>query len=115
MTAQTTAEENMYVDMHVCAHIITPTRVVTLITLSTQFPAKLGKEIRVSLDDLVKGFAQVSLIPASFTLQMMPMLLALCCITTFIFLHDVSLLPGESSPRILFKDQQSADTLFTKS
>lgn len=46
--------------------------------------------------------------------QIMSLLHALSCLTTFPFLHAVSLLPGESSSRILsLKDQQSGDMLFT--
>lgn len=44
----------------------------------------------------------------------MSLLHALSCLTTFPFLYAVSLLPGESSSRILsLKDQQSGDMLFT--
>lgn len=65
-----TTVEEMCVHMHTCvhiyAHINTPTRPVTL---CTQFPAKLGKEILVIFDDLVKGIAQGNLVPSRFMLS----------------------------------------------
>lgn len=110
-----TTVEEMCVHMHTCvhiyAHINTPTRPVTL---CTQFPAKLGKEILVIFDDLVKGIAQGNLVPSRFMLSGYVPAAYPRCSTTLLFLHDVSSLPRESSFRILFlKDEQSGGILFT--
>lgn len=69
VTAYTTVEE-MCVCMHTCVHIYAHINTLTRpVTLCTQFPAKLGKEILVIFDDLVKGFAQGNLVPSRFMLS----------------------------------------------